>query len=55
MATSEISASEHPFYRALDELLRQDSFDEFAKEVCAEFYAGNVGRPGIPPGVYSGR
>ncbi len=52
VATSEISASEHPFYRALDKLLREDGFDEFAEEVCAEFYAGNVGRPGIPPGVY---
>jgi len=44
--------TEHPFYRALDKLLREDGFDEFAEEVCAEFYAGNVGRPGIPPGVY---
>ncbi len=52
VATSKISASEHPFYRALDKLLREDGFDEFAEEVCAEFYAGNVGRPGIPPGVY---
>ena len=52
VATSEIGASEHPFYRTLDELWREDSFDEFAEEVCAEFYAGNVGRPGIPTGVY---
>ena len=37
---------------ALDKLLREDGFDEFAEEACAEFYAGNVGRPGIPPGVY---
>ena len=52
VATSEISASGHPFYCALDKLLREDGFDEFAEKVCAEFYAGNVGRPGIPPGVY---
>lgn len=52
VATSEISVTEHPFYRALDKLLREDGFDEFAEEACAEFYAGNVGRPGIPPGVY---
>ena len=52
VATSEISVTEHPFYRALDKLLREDGFDEFAEEVCAEFYAGNVGRPGVPPGVY---
>ena len=52
VATSEISASANPFYGALDKLLREDGFDEFAEEVCGEFYAGNVGRPGIPPGVY---
>ena len=52
VATSEISASANPFYQALDKLLRENGFDEFAEEVCGEFYAGNVGRPGIPPGVY---
>ena len=52
VATSEISVPEHPFYRALDKLLREDGFDEFAEDVRAEFYAGNMGCPGIPPEVY---
>lgn len=52
VATSELRVSANPFYSALDKLLREDGFDEFAEEVCGEFYAGNVGRPGIPPGVY---
>ena len=52
VATSEISAAENPFYRALNELLGEDGFDRFAEDLCEEFYAGNVGRPGIPPGVY---
>ena len=50
VATSEISAAENPFYRALNELLGEDGFDRFAEDLCEEFYAGNVGRPGIPPG-----
>ena len=41
-----------PFYRGLDRLLRENGFDGFAEEACREFYAGNRGRPGVPPGVY---
>ena len=52
VATSEIGAAENPFYRALNELLGKIGFDPFAEDLCEEFYAGNVGRPGIPPGVY---
>ena len=52
VATSEISAAENPFYRALNGLLGESGFDEFTEDLCQEFYAGNVGRPGIPPGVY---
>ena len=33
---------------------RSHGFDEFAEEQCREFYAGNRGRPGVPPGVYFG-
>ena len=40
------------FYRALNGLLEEHGFDEFAEEQCAEFYSGNRGRPGVPPGVY---
>ncbi len=53
VATSELGVTEHPFYRALDKLLREDSFDKFEEEVCAEFCAGNGGRPRNPPGCTS--
>ena len=52
VAASEIRAGGSPFYRALDRLLRENGFDGFAEEACREFYAGNRGRPGVPPGVY---
>lgn len=52
VAVSEIKVAENPFYRALNGLLDENGFDEFAEGLCREFYAGNVGRPGIPPGVY---
>ena len=32
--------------------MRENGFDGFAEEACREFYAGNRGRPGVPPGVY---
>ena len=52
VATSDIRALDNPFYRALNGLLEEHGFDEFAEEQCREFYAGNRGRPGVPPGVY---
>ena len=52
VAASDIRALDNPFYRALNGLLEEHGFDEFAEEQCREFYAGNRGRPGVPPGVY---
>ncbi len=52
VAASDIRALDNPFYRALNGLLEEHGFDEFAEEQCAEFYSGNRGRPGVPPGVY---
>ena len=52
VAASEIRALGNPFYRALNRLLEEHGFDEFAEEACREFYAQKRGRPGIPPGVY---
>lgn len=53
VATTELPASPgHPFYRKLNELLRQAEFDRFVEGLCAAYYADGVGRPGIPPGVY---
>ena len=52
VATSDIRRLSHPFYRALERLLRAEGFDAFAEETCRGFYAPARGRPSIPPGVY---
>ena len=52
VAASAVRALDHPFYAALDKLLRRSGFDEFAEETCREFYPERMGRPGLPPGVY---
>ena len=52
VATSEIRRLSHPFYQALERMLKNEGFDAFAEETCREFYAEKNGRPGIPPGVY---
>jgi transposase len=46
------TAASHPFYRCLNELLREHGFDDFVEAQCASFYAEIMGRPGLPPGVY---
>ena len=52
VATSEIRRLSHPFYQALERMLKTKGFDAFSEEACREFYAEKNGRPGIPPGVY---
>jgi len=42
----------HPFYTALNRLLAENDFDSFVEALCAPFYAGVMGRPSIPPGVF---
>jgi transposase len=42
----------HPFYQRVNELLAESGFDDFVEELCGKFYAGNVGRPGLAPGIY---
>jgi len=42
----------HPFYRRLNEVLEAEGFDEQVERLCARFYAGQVGRPSLPPAVY---
>jgi len=42
----------HPFYDALDRLLRKQGFDRFVEGLCAPYYAEVMGRPGLAPGVY---
>lgn len=41
-----------PFYAKLNVILRKEQFDVYVEELCAEYYAQKMGRPGIPPGVY---
>ena len=46
------TAASHPFYRRLNQLLREHGFDDFVEGQCASFYAETMGRPGMPPGIY---
>ena len=46
------SIPRHVFYDKLNELLADSDFDDFVEELGEPFYADNVGRPGIPLGVY---
>jgi len=46
------TAASHPFYRRLNQLLREHGFDDFVEAECAGFYAETMGRPGLPPGIY---
>jgi transposase len=48
------TAASHPFYRRLNQLLREHGFDDFAEGQCASFYAETMGRPSVPPGTYFG-
>ena len=42
----------HPFYQRLNQILDEKQFDEYVETICEEFYAGEVGRPGLSPGIY---
>jgi transposase len=44
-------SSGHPFYVALEGMLRENQFDRFAERVCRKFYS-HTGRPGLAPGMY---
>ncbi len=46
------TAASHPFYRRLNQALREHGFDDFVEAQCAGFYAETMGRPGLPPGIY---
>jgi transposase len=51
-ATDLPTAASHPFYRRLNQVLRDHGFDDFAEDQCASFYAETMGRPSLPPGIY---
>ena len=42
----------HPFYQALNTILRDAEFDKYAEKQCARFYHPVTGRPGLAPGNY---
>jgi transposase len=42
----------HPFYQRLNQILDEKKFDEHVEAICERFYAGEVGRPGLAPGIY---
>jgi transposase len=42
----------HPFYQRLNQILDEQKFDEYVETICEDFYAGEVGRPGLSPGIY---
>jgi transposase len=46
------TAASHPFYRRLNQLLREHGFDDFADAQCGNFYAETIGRPSLPLGIY---
>ena len=41
----------HPFYTALEGILRKNGFDRFVERECEQFYSAR-GRPSLAPGVY---
>src|ERR1700687_4481296 len=42
----------HPFYARLNQILDEKEFDEYVETICEQFYADEVGRPGMAPGIY---
>src|SRR4029453_19007562 len=46
------TAASHPFYRRLNQLLREHGCEAFVEAQCAGFYAATMGRPSLPPGIY---
>ncbi len=48
------TAASHPFYRRLNQLLREHGFDGFVDAQCTGFYAETMGRPACRPASISG-
>jgi transposase len=46
------TAASHPFYRRLNQLLREHGFDDFTEAQCTTFDAETMGRPSLPPSIY---
>jgi transposase len=43
---------EPSFYQRLNQILDEKKFDDYVESICERFYAGEVGRPGLAPGIY---
>jgi transposase len=53
VATQDLPRSAaHPFYTRLNQILDKADFDGYVETLCQQFYADEVGRPGLPPGRY---
>jgi transposase len=50
-AASPVGAS-HPFYQRLSQILDEKKGDEYVETLREDFYAGEVGWPGLSPGIY---
>ena len=48
----QLRAQSHPYYQAVDKILVEKGFDRYAEDTCAKFYAKQMGRPSLAPGVY---
>ena len=53
VATQDLPRSAaHPFYTRLNQILDKHNFDGCVEGLCQQFYAKEIGRPGLPPGRY---
>src|ERR1017187_8810832 len=52
VAYHQMRSAGHPFYRALDAILRERGFDSYVEKLCSRFYHPVTGRPGLAPGNY---
>src|SRR5256885_10087449 len=54
IATGELPRTRgHVFYDRVNEILKDEKFDEFAEKECVRFYKSEtMGRPSVAPGVY---
>ena len=48
------TAASHPFYRRLNQLLREHGFDDFVESGVRRLLRETMDRPGLPPGSISG-
>jgi transposase len=51
VATQDLPRSAlHPFYERLNQILDNADFDGYVEGLCQQFYADEIGRPGLPRG-----